>query len=240
MEERDEKKGRKEMEEGNEKEMEEKNDGQRKKAIDRVTIGGGMVNGVLLVFKFVAGVLGGSAAMIADAVHSLSDFVTDLVVLVFIRLSDKPQDKSHDFGHGKYETLATALIGGMLLAVGVMICVEGVSKIWDALHGVVLPQPGWIALVAALLSVVSKEWCYRFTVRVGRRYQSSVVVANAWHHRSDALSSVACAVLAPSMVHTGLTSVPSASSMASRWTSSTTLIDGYCRRYSWAVARLRS
>ena len=194
MEERDEKKGRKEMEEGNEKEMEEKNDGQRKKAIDRVTIGGSIVNGVLLIFKFVAGVLGGSAAMIADAVHSLSDFVTDLVVLVFIRLSGKPQDKGHDYGHGKYETLATALIGGMLLAVGVMICVEGVSKIWDALHGVVLPQPGWIALVAALLSVVSKEWCYRFTVRVGRRYQSSVVVANAWHHRSDALSSVGTSV----------------------------------------------
>ena len=194
MEERDEKKGRKEMEEGNEKKMEEKNDGQRKKAIDRVTIGGSMVNGVLLVFKFVAGVLGGSAAMIADAVHSLSDFVTDLVVLVFIRLSGKPQNKGHDYGHGKYETLATALIGGMLLAVGVMICVEGVSKIWDALHGVVLPQPGWIALVAALLSVISKEWCYRFTVRVGRRYQSSVVVANAWHHRSDALSSVGTSV----------------------------------------------
>ncbi len=114
MEERDEKKGREEMEEGNEKEMEEKNDGQRKKAIDRVTIGGSIVNGVLLIFKFVAGVLGGSAAMIADAVHSLSDFVTDLVVLVFIRLSGKPQDKGHDYGHGKYETLATALIGGML------------------------------------------------------------------------------------------------------------------------------
>lgn len=195
MEEGNEKKGRKEMEERNDKkEMEEENDGQRQKAIDRVTIGGSMVNVVLLVFKFVAGVLGGSAAMIADAVHSLSDFVTDLVVLVFIRLSGKPRDKGHDYGHGKYETLATALIGGMLLAVGVMICVGGVSKIWDALHGVVLPQPGWIALVAALLSVVSKEWCYRFTVRVGRQYQSSVVVANAWHHRSDALSSVGTSV----------------------------------------------
>lgn len=204
MEEGNEKKGRKEMEERNDKkemeegndkkEMEEEKDGQRQKAIDRVTIGGSMVNVVLLVFKFVAGVLGGSAAMIADAVHSLSDFVTDLVVLVFIRLSGKPQDKGHDYGHGKYETLATALIGGMLLAVGVMICVGGVSKIWDAFHGVVLPQPGWIALVAALLSVVSKEWCYRFTVRVGRQYQSSVVVANAWHHRSDALSSVGTSV----------------------------------------------
>lgn len=183
------------MEERNDKkEMEKEKDGQRQKAIDRVTIGGSMVNVVLLVFKFVAGVLGGSAAMIADAVHSLSDFVTDLVVLVFIRLSGKPQDKGHDYGHGKYETLATALIGGMLLAVGVMICVGGVSKIWDALHGVVLPQPGWIALVAALLSVASKEWCYRFTVRVGRQYQSSVVVANAWHHRSDALSSVGTSV----------------------------------------------
>lgn len=189
-EEGNEKKGRNEMEEGNEKEMKEENDGQRQKAIDRVTIGGSLVNVVLLVFKFVAGVLGGSAAMIADAVHSLSDFVTDVIVVVFLRLSGKPQDKGHDFGHGKYETLATALIGGMLLTVGVMIFVEGVGKIWDAFHGVLLPRPGWIALVAALLSVVSKEWCYRFTVRVGQQYQSQAVVANAWHHRSDALSSV--------------------------------------------------
>ena len=129
---------------------------QRLREVYKVTIAGSIINVLLLVLKFAAGILGHSAAMIADAVHSLSDFVTDLVVLVFIRLSGKPQDKGHDYGHGKYETLATALIGGMLLAVGVMICVEGVSKIWDALHGVVLPQPGWIALVAALLSVVSK------------------------------------------------------------------------------------
>ncbi len=170
--------------------MKDTNDGKRERAISRVTIGGSVVNATLLTFKFIAGVLGGSAAMIADAVHSLSDFVTDIVVLLFVHLSNKPQDKSHDFGHGKYETLATALIGLSLLAVGVMICVGGIEKIWASLHGAVLPQPGWIALVAAIASVLLKEWCFHFTIRVGKEYNSSAVVANAWHHRSDALSSM--------------------------------------------------
>lgn len=170
---------------------EEKDNGStRQRAIDRVTLRGSMINALLLVFKFLAGILGGSAAMIADAVHSLSDFVTDIVVLVFVRLSNKPQDKSHDYGHGKFETLATVIIGVSLLVVGVMLCIGGVRQVWSALHGAVLPQPGWIALVAAVVSVLLKEWCYRFTVSVGHRVQSSAVVANAWHHRSDALSSL--------------------------------------------------
>ena len=155
---------------------------------------GSAVNVVLLVFKFVAGLLGGSAAMIADAVHSLSDFITDVIVLLFVRLSSKPEDSDHDYGHGKYETLATSLIGLALLCVGVMIMYNGVHSIVSAVMGNPLPQPGMIALAAALVSIALKEWAYRFTAKVGRECESQAVVANAWHHRSDALSSIGTAV----------------------------------------------
>ena len=166
----------------------------REKSIYRVTLAGSAVNVVLLVFKFIAGFLGGSAAMIADAVHSLSDFITDVIVLLFVRLSSKPEDSDHDYGHGKYETLATSLIGLALLCVGVMIMYNGVRSIVSAVMGNPLPQPGMIALAAALVSIALKEWAYRFTAKVGRECESQAVVANAWHHRSDALSSIGTAV----------------------------------------------
>ena len=161
---------------------------ERVRAINRVTIKGSIINVVLLIFKFVAGIVGGSAAMIADAVHSLSDFLTDVVVVVFVRLGSKPEDGDHDYGHGKYETLATAAIGMALGVVGAMLCYGGGAKIVSAMRGEALEQPGWIALAAALMSIALKEWAYRFTVSVGRRLDSPAVVANAWHHRSDALS----------------------------------------------------
>lgn len=166
----------------------------REKSIYRVTLAGSAVNVVLLVFKFVAGFLGGSAAMIADAVHSLSDFITDVIVLLFVKLSAKPEDSDHDYGHGKYETLATSLIGLALMFVGVMIMYNGVCSIALAIMGNPLPQPGMIALAAALVSIALKEWAYRFTVKVGRKCESQAVIANAWHHRSDALSSIGTAV----------------------------------------------
>ena len=166
----------------------------RERKIYRVTVLGSIINVLLVALKFAFGVLGRSSAMIADAVHSLSDLVTDVVVIVFVKLSNKPQDSDHDYGHGKYETLATAFIGLALFAVGIMILYGGAEKIAAALRGEVLPQPGMIALWAALISIVSKEWCYRFTVRVGREAQSQAVVANAWHHRSDAFSSVGTAL----------------------------------------------
>lgn len=166
----------------------------REKSIYRVTLAGSAVNVVLLVFKFVAGFLGGSAAMIADAVHSLSDFITDVIVLLFVKLSSKPEDSDHDYGHGKYETLATSLIGLALMFVGVMIMYNGVCSIASAIMGSPLPQPGMIALAAALVSIALKEWAYRFTVKVGRKCESQAVIANAWHHRSDALSSIGTAV----------------------------------------------
>ena len=155
---------------------------------------GGVVNVLLVVLKFAFGILGRSSAMIADAVHSLSDLVTDVVVIVFVKLSNKPQDSDHDYGHGKYETLATAFIGLALFAVGVMILYGGVEKIAAALRGELLPQPGMIAFWAALISIAAKEWCYRFTVKTGRDVESQAVVANAWHHRSDAFSSIGTAL----------------------------------------------
>ena len=128
----------------------------REQKIYRVTILGSIVNVLLLIFKFTAGVLGHSAAMIADAVHSLSDFLTDLVVLAFVRISTKPADADHDYGHGKYETLATTAIGLALLGVGVMIGWDGIDKIFRVLKGESLDTPGWIALAAALVSILMK------------------------------------------------------------------------------------
>jgi cation diffusion facilitator family transporter len=118
------------------------------------------------------------------------DFATDVVVLVFVKLGNKPKDKDHDYGHGKYETLATAIIGISLFVVGVMICYSGVTKTYRAICGETLQQPGVVALIAAIVSIVMKEWAYQFTVKAGRKYHSEAVVANTWHHRSDALSSI--------------------------------------------------
>lgn len=166
----------------------------RVKEISKVTIVGGVVNAVLLLFKFVAGVIGHSSAMIADAVHSLSDFATDIVVLVFVRISGKPQDESHDYGHGKYETLATTCIGLALLAVAVGIIAGGAGKIAAWLRGEELVPPGMLALWAALVSIVLKEWTYRYTVAKAKKLNSQAMEANAWHHRSDAFSSMGTAV----------------------------------------------
>ncbi len=166
----------------------------REREIYKVTMVGSLVNFLLLVFKFFAGVMGHSAAMLADAVHSLSDFVTDIIVIVFVRISNKPQDKGHDYGHGKYETLATAIIGLLLLAVGFGIFWNGVTSIYSFFHGAELAKPGNIALVAALISIASKEILYRYTIRKGKQLNSQAVIANAWHHRSDVLSSLGTAV----------------------------------------------
>ena len=166
----------------------------REKGIYRVTIVGSVVNFLLLLFKFFAGIMGHSAAMLADAVHSLSDFVTDIIVIVFVRISSKPEDEGHDYGHGKYETLATAIIGIILLGVGFGIFWNGASSIYRFLHGGSLQEPGMLALIAALVSVAFKEALYRYTVFKGKRLNSQAVVANAWHHRSDALSSIGTAM----------------------------------------------
>ena len=163
---------------------------EREKEIYKVTIVGSFVNFLLLIFKFVSGIVGHSAAMIADAVHSLSDFVTDILVLVFVKISSKPADKDHRYGHGKFETLATAIIGAVLMAVGIGIFYQGATSIYAVYNGQVLPSPGYIALIAAAVSIVSKEAVYWYTTIKGKKLNSQAVVANAWHHRSDAFSSI--------------------------------------------------
>ena len=166
----------------------------REREITKVTLVGSVGNAALLVFKFIAGLLGHSSAMVADAVHSLSDFVTDLVVLVFVGISAKPQDPSHDYGHGKFETIASFLIALALVAAATGIVLSGGTKLAAWWSGEVLEAPGWIALWAAVLSIVVKELLYQYTARKGRLLDSQVMVANAWHHRSDALSSIGAAI----------------------------------------------
>ena len=175
--------------------MEMNSEAKRTRSIVRVTLLGSVANFMLLVFKFVAGWLGHSSAMMADAVHSLSDFVTDVVVLLFVNLSAKPKDQDHDYGHGKYETLATSLVGLVLLFVGFGLFWEGSQKVYQFffLHQP-LDSPGWIAFAAAFVSIVVKELLYQVTAWVGRKENSQVVVANAWHHRSDAFSSIGTAL----------------------------------------------
>lgn len=162
----------------------------REKEIYKITLWGSLVNFLLLVFKFVAGFVGNSAAMIADAVHSLSDFITDIIVILFVRVSSMPKDENHHYGHGKYETLATAIIGVVLFAVGVGILVNAVEAIIDFFHGKELAAPNIWALGAAAVSIVFKEVLYQYTVYKGKNLNSNAVMANAWHHRSDALSSI--------------------------------------------------
>lgn len=166
----------------------------REQELSFVTLVGGAGNLLLLTFKFVAGIVAGSSAMVADAVHSLSDFLTDLIVLVFVRVSARPQDAGHAYGHGKFETLATLFIALALVGASIGIIVAGAVKFARWLEGEPLETPGKLALWAALLSIVVKEILYRYTVAKGKALESRALVANAWHHRSDAFSSIGAAI----------------------------------------------
>jgi cation diffusion facilitator family transporter len=164
---------------------------ERNASANRVTWIGFICNLVLTGFKFTAGVVGRSGAMVADAVHSASDIATDIVVLVGLKMASKPVDETHRYGHGKLETLASTIIGASLLLVGAGFMRSGIIRLLSAARGGQLDSPGLIALVAAAVSILVKEGLYRFTARAGRSLRSSSLVANAWHHRSDAMSSVA-------------------------------------------------
>ena len=166
----------------------------REKEIYKVTLVGSVGNVLLVIVKFIAGLVGHSSAMVADAVHSLSDFLTDVVVLVFVGVSARPQDASHDYGHGKFETLATLFISLALAGAAIGIIVSGAVKFSNWLNGAALPAPGKLALWVAVLSIVVKELMFRYTARNGRKLESAALVANAWHHRSDALSSIGTTV----------------------------------------------
>ncbi len=152
----------------------------------RVTLLGAVINLLLAAGKAAVGVLGQSQALVADAVHSLSDLVSDVLVLVASRLGSRDADSDHPYGHARFETVATVAIGLLLLA-------AAAGFVYDAIMRLMNPQrlliPDWIVLPAALLSVASKEGLYRYTLQVARRVRSPLIEANAWHHRSDALSS---------------------------------------------------
>lgn len=157
----------------------------------RITVLGLIVNLTLVAIKYAAGFLGRSGAMVADATHSLSDAITDVALLFGFLYVDKPPDKEHRYGHGKIETLAAAFCGGVLFIAGFSILLPAVSKIYGFLSGhTTQTPPEGIALAAAVLSVVVKEFLYRYTIEAGKRIKSPAVIANAWDHRSDALSSV--------------------------------------------------
>ncbi len=162
----------------------------RSKTAQQVTWVGFFVNLLLTIFKLLAGILGRSTAMIADGVHSLSDFFTDIIVIVFIRIAGKEKDEDHLYGHGKYETFATLLISLALLVVGFGIFISGAIKIISTFNGETLESPTLLALIAALFSIVTKELLYRYTRKIGDEINSQAVIANAWHHRSDAFSSI--------------------------------------------------
>jgi cation diffusion facilitator family transporter len=167
---------------------------EREKQIYRITLLGSAGNVLLVIVKFIAGILGRSSAMIADAVHSLSDFLTDIIVLVFVGISARPQDSSHDYGHGKFETMATLFIGLALVGASIGIIVSGALKLASWLQGTDLGAPRALALWVALLSILIKEIMFRITEKKGRELSSPALKANAWHHRSDALSSIAAAI----------------------------------------------
>jgi len=157
------------------------------KAGRAVTLLGIFVNVFLIVLKFFAGIFGGSQALIADAVHSVSDLFTDAVVLLGIKIGSKPPDEEHHFGHARIETLASAIVGLALIATGLYLGIEASFNIYRHTEY----HPTELALIAAGISIAFKEALYHYTVLIGRRIKSQLILANAWHHRSDALSSVA-------------------------------------------------
>ena len=180
---------------------------EREKQIRNVTLWGAVVNVILTIAKVIAGILGHSAAMVADGIHSLSDLLSDFVVLVFTRISSREKDKEHSFGHGKFETLATLIVSVILIAAGARLLAGSIKSIVGVLNGEVLPKPGYIALIAAVVSIVAKEILYRLTADVAKDVNSPVVMANAWHHRSDAMSSIG-----------SLVGIGGAILLGSRWT----------------------
>ncbi len=164
---------------------------QRAERAKKVTWVGFVVNAILSLAKVIAGIVGNSGAMIADGVHSISDFITDIIVLVFIGVSSRGENENYRYGHGKFETFATMLISFALIAVAIGLFISSASSISDAINGKILPEPGMIAFIMAIISIVTKEWLFQYTRIAGEQINSTALVANAWHHRSDAFSSIA-------------------------------------------------
>lgn len=148
-------------------------------------------NAFLGVIKVVGGIFSRSSALVADGIHSFSDFFSDIVVIMMVGISRKKPDKHYPFGHGRFEALATVILSLVLLLVAIGILYEGIVNIVEFAHGKILPKPGWIALLIIVISIITKEWLFHYTRNAGIRIKSEVVIANAWHHRSDSFSSIA-------------------------------------------------
>ncbi len=156
----------------------------------KVIWAGFFANLLLTLFKLFAGIFGRSSAMVADAIHSVSDFITDLVIVGSLKVASRPSDGNHKYGHGKIETLAAAFVGIVLFVVGGGILFSGATKIIGHFGDNPLQRPGMIALYAAVFSIVVKEVLYQYTMVWGKRTNSNVLIANAWHHRSDVYTSL--------------------------------------------------
>ncbi|WNY27095.1 cation diffusion facilitator family transporter [Methanolapillus ohkumae] len=159
----------------------------------RVTVIGMAVNIILTIFKITTGFIGNSEALIADGIHSMSDLLSDIVVIVSLKISAKPGDKSHNYGHGKVETMASVVVGLMLLFAGIFIFYEGAVSIYKFLHGITIESPSMFTFYVALASIIIKELLYQYTHRVAKKLDSELIEVNAWHHRSDAFSSIGVA-----------------------------------------------
>lgn len=148
-------------------------------------------NALLGTVKIIAGIAGRSSALVADGIHSFSDFISDVIVLVMVGIARKKPDRKHEYGHGKYETLATILLAIVLFIIAIGILVSGIRQIIGFIHGEEIPRPETLTLVICAAAIIVKEWLYQYTRRAGIRIKSEAVIANAWHHRSDAFSSIA-------------------------------------------------
>ncbi|MCL2550332.1 MAG: cation diffusion facilitator family transporter [Methanimicrococcus sp.] len=159
----------------------------------RITIVGMVINLILTIVQAIVGVIGNSVALVADSMHTLSDLLTDFLVLFSIRFSEKPEDESHNFGHKKIETLASVLIGAVLFSVGLMMIYTGGTKLYSFIIGLPLEKPSVITFYVAVFVAILKELLYRYTHHIAKKLNNDMIEVNAWHHRSDAFSSVGVA-----------------------------------------------
>lgn len=160
---------------------------EKRKVAERVTLIGSVIDLILGGIKIVIGTLANSAALVADGVHSLSDLATDFLVIIVLRLSHQAPDKEHPWGHGRYETVATVVLGAILIIVGLGMVYEILMQLLENPNRI---PPEWPALVVAAISIIGKEWIFRWSLKIGKELKSDLLIANAWHSRSDALSSV--------------------------------------------------
>ena len=145
-----------------------------------------IINSILSIFKLISGIIGRSSAMIIDSIHSISDVISTIIVIIGIKLSNKKSDKGHQYGHERFENVASIILSFLLLITGLLIGIKGINNIYTKKFVI----PTTIPLLAALISIITKEWMYWYTIKVSKKYNSDSLKADAWHHRSDALSSV--------------------------------------------------